>query len=172
MCRPNSSAFRTSAQALAAQRMMPFEGTQPTFKQSPPIKCFSIKATLAPRLAATTAVINPAVPAPDDHNIVATSRFGIDPVRGMHVADERAVMLIVRQYETVLHADSSQRSSLMAMCNHRSHSSSTLHVSRSRRFAIMLISQTTSCTDSARAPEPPVTQMPQSLREKQCLSTN
>ena len=45
-------------------RMMPFEGTQPTFKQSPPIRCFSIKATLAPRLAAMTAVINPAVPAP------------------------------------------------------------------------------------------------------------
>ena len=41
-----------------------FEGTQPTFKQSPPIKSFSISATLAPKLAAMTAVIKPAVPAP------------------------------------------------------------------------------------------------------------
>ncbi len=43
----------------------------------------------------------PRRPSPNDHNIVAASRFGIDPVRGMHVADEHAVMLVVRQHETL-----------------------------------------------------------------------
>ena len=44
--------------------MIPFDGTHPTFRQSPPIRCFSISATLAPRAAETAAVTNPAVPAP------------------------------------------------------------------------------------------------------------
>ena len=44
---PNSAAFRSRPQARAA-RMTPFEGTNPTFKQSPPIICFSINPTLAP----------------------------------------------------------------------------------------------------------------------------
>src|SRR5574341_1213961 len=60
---PNSSACRTSDQAREA-RMTPFDGTHPTFRQSPPIRCFSIRATLAPRAAETAAVTKPAVPAP------------------------------------------------------------------------------------------------------------
>src|SRR3989442_8795755 len=63
MCTPNSFARRTSAHARAA-RMTPFDGTQPTLRQSPPIKCFSIRATLAPTADAITAVTRPAVPEP------------------------------------------------------------------------------------------------------------
>src|SRR3989449_4516750 len=63
MCTPNSFARRTSAHARAA-RMTPFDGTQPTLRQSPPIRCFSIRATFAPTAAAITAVTRPAVPAP------------------------------------------------------------------------------------------------------------
>ena len=45
-------------------RMIPFEGTQPTFRQSPPIRWRSIRATLAPSPAAPLAETRPAVPAP------------------------------------------------------------------------------------------------------------
>src|SRR5438132_11430786 len=60
---PNSSAFCICAHARDA-RMMPFDGTQPTLRQSPPMRCFSIKATFAPTPAAIAAVTRPAVPAP------------------------------------------------------------------------------------------------------------
>ena len=47
-------------------RIIHFEGIQPKFKQSPPIKCFSIKATFNPKSRPTdpAATTNPAVPAP------------------------------------------------------------------------------------------------------------
>jgi hypothetical protein len=60
---PNSPASRTAATARAA-RMMALDGTQPTLRQSPPMKCFSMSATFAPSPAAPMAVTNPAVPAP------------------------------------------------------------------------------------------------------------
>ena len=60
---PNSAPSRADAQTRAA-RIIPFEGTQPTFRQSPPIRCRSISATFAPMPAATAAVTSPAVPAP------------------------------------------------------------------------------------------------------------
>ncbi len=52
---------------MAATRpalMTPFDGTHPTFRQSPPIRSRSISATLAPSPAAPDAVTRPAVPAP------------------------------------------------------------------------------------------------------------
>ena len=58
-----SAASRASAQAREA-RMIPFEGTQPTFRQSPPIRWRSIRATRAPSPAAPLADTRPAVPAP------------------------------------------------------------------------------------------------------------
>ena len=61
--RPNSAPSRADAHTRAA-RMIPFEGTQPTFRQSPPIRWRSISATFAPIPAATAAVTSPAVPAP------------------------------------------------------------------------------------------------------------
>src|SRR5436309_9298426 len=60
---PNAAASRTCAQAREA-RMRAFEGTHPTLRQSPPSRCFSTRATLAPRPAAPAAVTSPAVPAP------------------------------------------------------------------------------------------------------------
>src|SRR5436305_1296541 len=58
-----SWASRASCQAREA-RITPFEGTQPTFRQSPPMRCRSIRATLAPSPAEPAAEISPAVPAP------------------------------------------------------------------------------------------------------------
>ena len=60
---PNSAAPRTSATARPA-RIRAFDGTQPTFRQSPPISSRSTSATLAPSPAAPAAVTSPAVPAP------------------------------------------------------------------------------------------------------------
>src|SRR3989338_4658406 len=53
----------TSA-AAREERINALEGTQPTFRQSPPKRCFSINATLAPSPAAPAAVTRPAVPPP------------------------------------------------------------------------------------------------------------
>ena len=61
--RPIAAALRDSA-ARRDSRITPFEGTQPTFRQSPPIMWRSISATRAPMPAATAAVISPPVPAP------------------------------------------------------------------------------------------------------------
>lgn len=47
-----------------AQRMMALDGTQPTFRQSPPIIHSSIRATLAPTPALPAAATRPPVPAP------------------------------------------------------------------------------------------------------------
>src|SRR6185312_15005081 len=58
-----SRASRASCQEREA-RMTPFEGTQPTLRQSPPIRWRSIRATLAPKPAEPAAEISPAVPAP------------------------------------------------------------------------------------------------------------
>ena len=44
--------------------MTPFDGTHPTFRQSPPMRCFSINATLAPKAEPIATVTRPAVPAP------------------------------------------------------------------------------------------------------------
>ena len=63
MFTPNSPAVLRSAQAREA-RTSALEGTQPTFRQSPPNRCFSTRATLAPSPAAMAAVTSPAVPAP------------------------------------------------------------------------------------------------------------
>ena len=60
---PNAAPSRADAHTRAARRT-PFDGTQPTLRQSPPIRCRSTRATLAPRPAATAAVTSPAVPAP------------------------------------------------------------------------------------------------------------
>jgi hypothetical protein len=58
------SAARPASWAMCAERITAFDGTQPTLRQSPPIRCRSISATFAPRLEATSAVIRPPVPAP------------------------------------------------------------------------------------------------------------
>ena len=60
---PNCPASRTLAAACAA-RISAFEGTHPEFRQSPPIKLRSTRATRAPSPAAPTAVTKPAVPPP------------------------------------------------------------------------------------------------------------
>ena len=60
---PNAAPSRADAHTRAARRTA-FDGTQPTFRQSPPISRRSTRATRAPRPAATDAVTSPAVPAP------------------------------------------------------------------------------------------------------------
>jgi hypothetical protein len=61
---PNSRAARAASRQARAARITALEGTQPTFRQSPPIRCLSIRATFAPRPAAAIAATRPAGPAP------------------------------------------------------------------------------------------------------------
>ena len=62
---PKEAESRISA-TTRDERITHLEGTQPTFRQSPPIKFFSIKATFKPNPspAAPAATTKPAVPAP------------------------------------------------------------------------------------------------------------
>ncbi len=60
---PNTPAPLTAATARAA-RSTALDGTQPKFRQSPPMRCFSTIATLAPSPAAPAAETSPAVPPP------------------------------------------------------------------------------------------------------------
>src|SRR5437867_1948596 len=60
---PSRAASRTSP-TTREERITHFDGTQPTFKQSPPIRYLSTRATRAPSPAAPAAVTRPAVPAP------------------------------------------------------------------------------------------------------------
>ena len=60
----SSSGESDTSCAALAQRMRALEGTQPTLRQSPPIRCSSTIATLAPTPAAPAAVTNPPAPAP------------------------------------------------------------------------------------------------------------
>mmetsp|Transcript_115447 Transcript_115447/g.337647 ORF Transcript_115447/g.337647 Transcript_115447/m.337647 type:complete len:429 (+) Transcript_115447:239-1525(+) len=60
--RPRSD--RRISAAARAQRRSAFEGTQPTFKQSPPAKCCSMRQLLAPRRADCLAETRPPAPAP------------------------------------------------------------------------------------------------------------
>ncbi len=62
---PKGVAPRISA-TTRAERITHLEGTQPTFRQSPPMRFFSINATFkpSPNPAAPAAITSPAVPAP------------------------------------------------------------------------------------------------------------
>jgi hypothetical protein len=60
---PSSALRRTSLRARAERRSA-LDGTQPTLRQSPPAKCFSTSADLAPRRAACLAEMRPPAPAP------------------------------------------------------------------------------------------------------------
>mmetsp|Transcript_18887 Transcript_18887/g.48478 ORF Transcript_18887/g.48478 Transcript_18887/m.48478 type:complete len:227 (+) Transcript_18887:616-1296(+) len=60
---PNSLAFLASCAARAA-RMRALLGTQPTLRQSPPIRCSSMMATFPPRPAAMEEDTSPPAPAP------------------------------------------------------------------------------------------------------------
>ena len=60
---PSAAASRSSPMTRAA-RITVFEGTQPVFRQSPPMRCRSTRATRAPSVAEAAAVTRPAVPAP------------------------------------------------------------------------------------------------------------
>jgi hypothetical protein len=60
---PTRAAARTSRTARA-DRSSAFEGTQPTFRQSPPSLSRSMSATRAPSPAAPKAETSPAVPPP------------------------------------------------------------------------------------------------------------
>ena len=63
IAKPSVSAARRSP-ITREERIRHFDGTQPTFRQSPPIRWRSTRATLAPSPAAPAAVTSPAVPAP------------------------------------------------------------------------------------------------------------
>ena len=60
---PKAPASRASATARE-ERMSALEGTHPTLRQSPPKRCFSIRAQRAPRPVAPAAETSPAVPPP------------------------------------------------------------------------------------------------------------
>ena len=69
-CAPSASASpisfcaRRASATMREARITLFEGTQPTFRQSPPSRWRSTSATFAPSPAAIAEVISPAVPAP------------------------------------------------------------------------------------------------------------
>ena len=62
---PNFLAFSISP-IILEERIRHLEGIQPKLRQSPPIKCFSTKATFKPisKPAAPAATTKPAVPPP------------------------------------------------------------------------------------------------------------
>ena len=72
--------------------MSAFDGTQPTLRQSPPSRCRSTSATLAPRPAAPAAVTSPAGAGAEDHQVVACRGLRVPPVGRMDVADEFLVV--------------------------------------------------------------------------------
>src|SRR5688572_16006661 len=57
--------------------MIAFDGTQPTFRQSPPSQWRSISATFAPSAAAPCAATNPAVPAPTTTRLYRSAGCGL-----------------------------------------------------------------------------------------------
>ena len=59
---PDPDAEPTAAERAHASNAL--LGTQPVHRHSPPIRCFSISATRAPRPAAPAAVTRPAAPPP------------------------------------------------------------------------------------------------------------
>src|SRR5882724_1209850 len=61
---PKRSALWRASLHERAARITPLEGTQPTLRQSPPIRCRSTIADRAPSPAAPAAETSPAVPAP------------------------------------------------------------------------------------------------------------
>ncbi len=75
--------FKASPTSYAARpaRITPLEGTQPTFRQSPPIRARSMIATFAPSPAEPTALTSPAVPAP-----ITTRLYFPDGVGFVHSA--------------------------------------------------------------------------------------
>src|SRR6516162_7745925 len=72
---PNLEAVRISCATFAALRSA-LLGTQPVQVQSPPIRPFSTRATLAPSCAAKPAAVKPPDPAPTITK--SNSRAGID----------------------------------------------------------------------------------------------
>src|SRR5215831_5038264 len=73
MRRPNRPASLAPAAACAAASSA-LLGTQPKFRQSPPMRSRSIRATLNPSCAAAAVTESPAAPAP----MTARSKSGID----------------------------------------------------------------------------------------------
>ena len=66
-----------SRHTAATVRMIAFDGTQPTFRQSPPSRSRSISATFAPSAAAACAATSPAVPAPTTTRLYRSAGCGL-----------------------------------------------------------------------------------------------
>src|SRR5215469_4134823 len=82
---PNREAVRTSCATFAALRSA-LLGTQPVQVQSPPIRFFSIRTTLAPSCAAKPAAVKPPDPAPTITK--SNSRAGIDDLHRLEPAQQ------------------------------------------------------------------------------------
>ena len=65
--------------------MIAFDGTQPTFRQSPPSSSRSISATFAPERRRRVRRDQSRRPAADDHQVVAVRGLRIAPSGGVHV---------------------------------------------------------------------------------------
>src|SRR6185503_12038338 len=59
-------------------------GTQPVFRQSPPMRCFSTRAARPPRPAVPAAVTRPAVPPP-----ITTTLYVPSPLAGIGLSPQR-----------------------------------------------------------------------------------
>ena len=94
---PNSADRFTALHARDA-RMTPFDGTHPTFRQSPPIKWRSIRAAFAPSPAATTRGDQSGGAGSDDDDIVSTVGRGVRPGWRMDVVNELLIELVHRSH--------------------------------------------------------------------------
>ena len=89
--KPSRASPSPASRARFAAAITAFEGTQPTFRQSPPIRWRSTSATRAPRLPADRRGDETGGAGADDHQVVAAARLGVAPVRRVDVREQRPV---------------------------------------------------------------------------------
>ena len=105
---PNSPAAFTSWAARLA-RMMPLEGTHPTFRQSPPMRWRSMRATFAPSPRRSCCRDQSRSARADHDQVVTGSRFRVFPAAWMNILSERPVVFIIRKHQRGgFHAATSQ----------------------------------------------------------------
>ena len=81
--------------------MIPFDGTQPTFKQSPPNRLRSMSATFAPKPGGARRAHQARGAAANDDQIIFFRRRRIDPARWMAILNQLLVVRIIDRHHLV-----------------------------------------------------------------------
>ena len=87
--------------ACFAAAITAFEGTQPTFRQSPPIRWRSTRATRGAEAPGDRGGHEPGGAGADDHQVVAARRHRVPPVGRVDVREQRRVRLVAGQQAAV-----------------------------------------------------------------------